>query len=1382
MVKNASWQTMFPIRKTGNQETRSIGRTWRHHVPSQTIGNLLPLFWLTVICLGSGNQTSAQSTLAPAVAPLPVAAQQEAPRPPARSSLAPVRSPLSPARSSLAPARSPLAPAVDRIPAAAPQVASLDATPLAPAATGKLASHMAAWSSTDSSPLAPAAGAISLSPSPASSGPDALRKSSGHLNDVYFIDPRQGFVVGDGGLIWRTHDGGTRWNECRSGTDYDLASITFSDDKHGWAVGGRDLPLAGLHEGVVCRTDDGGLTWQAIPSSVIPRFTHVAIDGRGTPTQTLWAVAAASTESPIAIFESRDGGQSWIEADIRLPNSQAKKNPVPNNPVSLPARDSLADQPALKFGHAWIVSTGDRVFSVVNRQGLAAQFNQKTPEKVQPQFRCIDVLGNLLLAIAYDGQLWASVDSGETWTAGSDFLPAEISQDATGFQTMSTQGNQAWIAGACDQRILHFDAGTGAWDWQTLPVTMPIHSLHFCDSQHGWAVGPLGNVFRTNDGGRQWIWQHRVHDRLAVLIIAANSHDIPSALIGQLAANNGLNIGVVVAENFDSPRRVRQAFAELGNAVFVTDPSMVTPSVPESSNSVQRYVNALQPQIVLFCPASSEATRNRPVRNLRQTNHQANGQGVVGLPIDRWMSAASGVHGGRQIQDSVSAANAKLVSPSFPAYQWQTGTQFVMLTLQGGGQASVSLDGFAANLNALLGDACLASHVLRSACGVQPAKPQTFGVRMVSGAENELRWFGSAGDARALLRRSNGSMNADPLSRRLISAGSISANANLMQTLSQKNPWLQHSMQAPINDPELRSQWQAGLALPFTTLPKSIASVWLYDLVQKGEQPKGHDHRNPTDSVKSQLASIEMLQSSLDNPITLSLVIPAISLLVSDEAQWTLRREADERIKWQMAEFERQMQNGELIGSDLADDTPLTEEQRQAAALRRYNIDPELADQVPAEILERIMALDLVQRQAAKSGKVIPNSDLIAKSAVPESKVQMTSEAKNFHGTAGVVQRNTTVLEWDNPGGIQRVSGESDVSAVAIANADGTGALGQRVTILDRSLKERVAAASELVTRCESVWPQLQHSGAWWLMKANLARKSGDTQQVEICWNRLIAQQQTEIDNQSLHQALNLPADLLTMKHLSLVQTQMRPGEPISERFFRQSLEAAPLQEAISSGYAVDRKWFLPATLANQRPLLDGKFDEVIWQNDQPAEVRFAYDEQYLYVAIEAELPHLANPPNLPATDLPNRSQQPRRLTSPRDSADRENCITLHLDTDCDYFSGFQIDVDVDGAVNDRRDEDFSWDPAVFVAQDQDPVAGVWRIEIALDLKDVSLPQLGQPWAVSLQQTRPLPELPGDHSATNSTHTSQPLPDPTVPATMNLRQGWIQVFDPFAVH
>ena len=79
--------------------------------------------------------------------------------------------------------------------------------------------------------------------------------TTANLNDVYCLTENLVVIVGNGGTILKTTDGGANWISKTSGTTSDLREVQFVNSNIGYAVGSG---------GVLLKTTDGGEIWNAI--------------------------------------------------------------------------------------------------------------------------------------------------------------------------------------------------------------------------------------------------------------------------------------------------------------------------------------------------------------------------------------------------------------------------------------------------------------------------------------------------------------------------------------------------------------------------------------------------------------------------------------------------------------------------------------------------------------------------------------------------------------------------------------------------------------------------------------------------------------------------------------------------------------------------------------------------------------------------------------------------------------------------------------------------------------------------------------------------------------------------------------------------------------
>lgn len=111
-------------------------------------------------------------------------------------------------------------------------------------------------------------------------------------------------AVGDHGVVLLSDDGGKTHRQARHvPVDVPLTSVSFVDERRGWAVG---------HWGVVLQTDDGGETWrvQRIDTAVDrPLFAVHFFDEKQGVAVGLWSL----------VLVTDDGGLHWNPVELQAP-------------------------------------------------------------------------------------------------------------------------------------------------------------------------------------------------------------------------------------------------------------------------------------------------------------------------------------------------------------------------------------------------------------------------------------------------------------------------------------------------------------------------------------------------------------------------------------------------------------------------------------------------------------------------------------------------------------------------------------------------------------------------------------------------------------------------------------------------------------------------------------------------------------------------------------------------------------------------------------------------------------------------------------------------------------------------------------------------------
>ncbi len=85
------------------------------------------------------------------------------------------------------------------------------------------------------------------------------------LHDVYFTSEKTGWIVGSGGTLLKTVDGGNNWRPEKKPTEDNFKQIHFSDEKTGWILCERSIYNRGSQmSSYLLKTSDGGANWDKI--------------------------------------------------------------------------------------------------------------------------------------------------------------------------------------------------------------------------------------------------------------------------------------------------------------------------------------------------------------------------------------------------------------------------------------------------------------------------------------------------------------------------------------------------------------------------------------------------------------------------------------------------------------------------------------------------------------------------------------------------------------------------------------------------------------------------------------------------------------------------------------------------------------------------------------------------------------------------------------------------------------------------------------------------------------------------------------------------------------------------------------------------------------
>jgi len=365
--------------------------------------------------------------------------------------------------------------------------------------------------------------------------------------DVAVLDEQNVFVVGYGGKILSSSNGGMSWDLVDSGTDSGLFSISFSDDKNGWIVG---------QEGMILRTVDGGNSWtrqtpeifttadcrdteyrdsvyddcrlekdaaaEILRSLGSKNLDTIEVEearlerecrqfaSEECPQAYLFSVQALDADSAVAIgdrsvfMRTDDGGASWSVQTLTAENTDIDPNwaIVFEDPVLYDV-EFVDDQNGFVVGEfGKIYHTADGGETWMERQ---KSLMDETIFDIMDLPTLFDVEiaadGKSGVVVGLDGRVGRSSDGGKTW----GFEPHGVKEYVDPFYSGTVLGDgTVWAVGSSGQVVKTGDDGRLSRGSFGTAINSWVRRIRFIDNENGWVVGGFGLIMNTTDGGKTW--------------------------------------------------------------------------------------------------------------------------------------------------------------------------------------------------------------------------------------------------------------------------------------------------------------------------------------------------------------------------------------------------------------------------------------------------------------------------------------------------------------------------------------------------------------------------------------------------------------------------------------------------------------------------------------------------------------------------------------------------------------------------------------------------------------------------------------------------------------------------------------------------------------
>lgn len=333
------------------------------------------------------------------------------------------------------------------------------------------------------------------------------------LHAVQFVDRNEGWAVGDEGCVWHSINGGRTWERQATGVRASLRAVHFLNPYIGWVVGREELPHRGGSVGVLLFTEDGGLSWKRGVANSLPGLHRIQFFN-----EKVGFVAGDGTDAvPSGLFKTENGGRTW--------------QPVrgPRVPAWWAADFQSENQGVLAGTWGRLATLRDGRLAAVESEFLSGRHVQ-----------AVQVVGQRAVAVGQGGLVLLSRDTaGGRWSFAELPFPTET-RASWDFQGLHCVGDRIWCVGRPGSAILHSPDQGQTWSVQKTGHPLPLHAVWFLpDALNGWAVGTLGTILGTGDGGKTWRLLRRGGSRAGVLFVHARADALPWDTAAKLAAEDG---------------------------------------------------------------------------------------------------------------------------------------------------------------------------------------------------------------------------------------------------------------------------------------------------------------------------------------------------------------------------------------------------------------------------------------------------------------------------------------------------------------------------------------------------------------------------------------------------------------------------------------------------------------------------------------------------------------------------------------------------------------------------------------------------------------------------------------------------------------------------
>ncbi|MCA9086256.1 MAG: hypothetical protein KDA81_19495 [Planctomycetaceae bacterium] len=381
------------------------------------------------------------------------------------------------------------------------------------------------------------------------------------------------WAVGQRGVILISQDSGLTWQSVVLPFECSLRSVCFLTSQTGFVAGAVFDRDNSIWRGIVLKTTNGGTEWKLLTTTTANSDrddTNAGIDVNASfelpPVNT---IRFFDLHSAIAICcRANADGAAPRSTVVRTDDGGATWKPI------------ASDQRDVCWRNGCFLSASDGVV-VGSHQSMGAVIGNQivtlaTPSQTLRGAAAVELSTSGLGWVVGDaGLILHSNNGGISWKPPEYTFPPEL-KDIFDFRTIAMSDQTVCIAGHPGSCVLHSGDGGKSWNLSRLASTLPVNRLRSISPEVFLAVGDMGIIHRSDDGGRTWVTVRNPENRAAILSLVSSPDCTSPELLAQYCGNDGFRSVVLQASRPVSEAAIHEGFTTdalglVGVNAFATD-------------------------------------------------------------------------------------------------------------------------------------------------------------------------------------------------------------------------------------------------------------------------------------------------------------------------------------------------------------------------------------------------------------------------------------------------------------------------------------------------------------------------------------------------------------------------------------------------------------------------------------------------------------------------------------------------------------------------------------------------------------------------------------------------------------------------------------------